>query len=63
MIRYVTNLFRDTDLHIVFQNTNTVYDILKLKTNNTADEYTKCVICKLECSSTVLHALGRLVVT
>ena len=35
LLQKITNLFRHTDVRIAFRNTNTIYDILKLKTTST----------------------------
>jgi hypothetical protein len=40
-IRKITNLFRKTGISTEFRNINIVHDILKLRTPNTVDQYTK----------------------
>jgi hypothetical protein len=41
LVQKITNVFRNTHAHIAFHSTKSIYDILKLETNNTADVYTQ----------------------
>jgi hypothetical protein len=49
-IRKITNLFRKTNLQIMFHSANTIYSIFRPVSTRTDNEHTRCGIHKLTCS-------------
>jgi hypothetical protein len=58
-VRLITNLFKNTDINIAFRNTNTIHNYLKVRTNNTIDQYMKNGIYKLTCTTCDCSYVGQ----
>jgi len=52
-------LFRRTNVCIAFDDTKTIYDILKLKAPNITNEHTKSGICEMAFSTCKLSYVGQ----
>jgi hypothetical protein len=50
-IRKITNLFKNTNVKIVFKNTNTLQQLIKPRPDNTTPEHEKSSIYKLTCNT------------
>jgi hypothetical protein len=58
-VRLITNLFKNTHINIAFLSTNTIRNYLKVRTDNTIDQYMKSGIYKLTCTTCKCSYVGQ----
>jgi hypothetical protein len=59
-VRLITSLFMNTDINIAFLSTNTICNCLKVRTNNTIDQYMRSGIYKLTCTTCDCSYVGQM---
>jgi len=58
MTREITKLFKNTNTQITFRTNNTIYVILKIRTNST-NTYMRSGIYQLQCQTCHLSYIGQ----